>query len=130
MRILKSPLIFAFLLIVLAVCAFVRLPITEYTYEGIISFDSEGDYSEFKQFLADNVISLRDSDSAPTVIVLSSDPPIVVDYIINVSAETDFPFSYDKQYASDNSINNKGFMAFAAAAFVYMLFLVGIRLTS
>ena len=111
----------AFVFAIAAVASLYALPVNEYKYEGTLSFETEKAYSEFKQFLVDNpTIDLRGRDDAPRIIVLSSKPPIIVDYVLDVPAGISFPYEYDDKGWGSHSANTQ--IAFIGATISMIFF--------
>ena len=105
--------------------------ITSYNYSGRLAFQTENDYSQFKSFLVSNpeIQLLAGVKEPQKLVVLSSAPPIVVEYNgLNVPSEIVFPFAY--QDKSMSSIDKEGFIiGFGIPAFlgILMSILAGVK---
>ena len=62
------------------VVGFLIEPLTSDTYNGKVSFENESDYSVFKEVLSGKDVSFLTRD----ILVMSSEPPIVVQFRIKV----------------------------------------------
>jgi len=94
--------------------------VTSYRYEGRIAFNSEQDYGKFKQFLADNKDIEIDEGN---LIILSSEPPIVVDYSLIVDSNIVFPFEYASRYKSN--FENSGILILVITVSTILFFALG-----
>jgi uncharacterized membrane protein len=57
-------------------------------YSGKIVFQSEQEYSQFKEVIAKDYVSFDTQD----ILVLSSSPPIVVQFKVEVQGDNGFPY--------------------------------------
>lgn len=74
-------------------------PVAGYGYEGRLVFQSENEYSKFKEYIVANPeIRISASDNAYYLLVLSSAPPILIDYRIYVPSDVEFPYNYKSKY--------------------------------
>ena len=62
------------------------------TYKGQVSFQTEDSYSQFKQTLIDTNAKWDSGE----ISVLSSTPPIIVAYIVDVEHNLNFPYGEEK----------------------------------
>ncbi len=69
-----------------------------YTYTGRIVFVSEQEYSQFKQFLVDHKeIDISNTSDRQRLTILSSSPPIIVDYKLQIASNINFAYDYDEK---------------------------------
>lgn len=69
-------------------------PLRQTTYSGRVVFDTEQEYSAFKRALSQPYVSFNNDD----VLVLSSEPPIVVQFHVNTQPEYPFPYGTYKTF--------------------------------
>lgn len=60
----------------------------EYIYKGKVAFYTEEEYSFFKQLLAQDYVQFSSED----ITILSSSPPIIVNFEVTVDSDYSFPF--------------------------------------
>ena len=65
---------------------------TEIDYRGAIIFNTTEGYTDFKAYLLTEGVDINNVD------VLSSEPPIWVNYDVTVGTDAKFPFPYDRMY--------------------------------
>jgi hypothetical protein len=84
-------------------------------YEGKIVFDDEQSYTEFKQVIGREDIEIND------ILVLSSDPPIVVQYDIDVPSDVEFPYGDFSPNIVAAKLAGSSFMALGGLAGLFLL---------
>lgn len=92
-RTMKKKIIFiAIFVVVIGVLVGVGIPQivtkTDDTYSGKIVFNSEDEYSQFKQALIQYDATWQNDQMQ----VLSSEPPIIVQYTVSISRDKTFPY--------------------------------------
>ena len=83
-------------------------------YEGKIVFHDNQSYVGFKQVVAETAVEITD------IIVLSSSPPIVVQYNINAPSDFNFPYGNHPD-AARAKLPKVGFMLISGAVGIFLL---------
>jgi hypothetical protein len=83
------PYITGMVVVMVVVCIFVTYPMAKQAgvvYQGKELFRTEAEYSQFKEVIGEKDISIKD------ISVLSSEPPIIVQFRVNVPGNIQFGY--------------------------------------
>lgn len=84
-------------------------------YSGTLEFSSTQEYTKFKDFVISPQVDIKDID------VLSSEPPIWVQYRVTVPRELTFPYVYADKYGDTSDGRTMGYCAMIGMGFAFAL---------
>ncbi len=103
--------IFGCVLLTVAILMLINSPPISYVNEGKLVFETEQEYGQFKRAVGQDGIEID------SILVLSSDPPIVVDFMVTRDAGIQFAYGEERV----NNVNGFDYLAMLAGAGVLVV---------